>query len=134
MYVTAIKREQKKMQKLVAKRKPREVASSDSESDSNISLHIIDSPKSKKSLTKSKTRTDKRTLKFVARKKLTQKAETLQEEVAYQKKVQWLVDHGESHKDEPINGSNDTDSTASCKASVGLVYMVTITSIYNYWS
>jgi hypothetical protein len=41
MYATAIKYEQKKMQKQSAKRKPREVASSDSESNSNVSLHII---------------------------------------------------------------------------------------------
>jgi hypothetical protein len=84
MYATAIKREQKKMQKQIAKRKPREVASSDSKS--NVSLHIIDSPKLKKSSTKSKTRTDERTLKSVARKKRAQKAETLQEEANYQKR------------------------------------------------
>jgi hypothetical protein len=47
MYVTAIKREQKKMQKQVAKHKSCEVASSDSESDSDVCLHIIDSHKSK---------------------------------------------------------------------------------------
>jgi hypothetical protein len=104
MYATASsKREQKKIQKQIAKRKPREVASSDSKSDSDVSLHIIDSPKSKKSSTKSKTRTHERTLKSVARKKRAQKAETLQEEVAYEKKVQWLVDHGESDKDKPID-------------------------------
>jgi hypothetical protein len=84
-----------------------------SESDSDVSLHIIDSPKLKKSSTKSKTCTDERTLKSVARKKRAQKAETLQEEAAYQKKVQWLVDHGESDKDEPIDESNNTDSTTS---------------------
>jgi hypothetical protein len=113
MYVTAIKRGQKKMQKQIAKRKPREVASSDSESDSNVSLHNIEPPKSRKASTKSKTRTDERTLKSVARKKRAQKAETLQEEAAYQKKVQWLVDHGESDKDEPVNGQKHTNSTAS---------------------
>jgi hypothetical protein len=42
MYATAIKREQKKMQKQIAKRKPREVASSDSKSDSDVSLHNIE--------------------------------------------------------------------------------------------
>jgi hypothetical protein len=118
----AIKHEQKKMHKQIAKRKPREVASSDSESDSDVSLHNIEPPKSRKSLTKSKTRTDERTLKSVARKKHAQKAETLQEEAAYQKKVQWLVDHGESDKNEPVNRQNDTDSTASWKASVGPVH------------
>jgi hypothetical protein len=41
MYAMAIKREQKKMQKQIAKRKPREVASSDSKSDSDISLHCL---------------------------------------------------------------------------------------------
>jgi hypothetical protein len=92
MYTTAIKREQKKMQEQIAKRKPREVASSDSEcnseSDSDLSLHHIDPPKSRKASTKSKTCTDERTLKSVARKKRAKKAETLQEEAAYQKKVQ----------------------------------------------
>jgi hypothetical protein len=61
MYVTAIKREQKKMQKQIAKRKPREVASSDSESDSDVLMHNIEPPKSRKSSTKSKTRSDERT-------------------------------------------------------------------------
>jgi hypothetical protein len=69
MYVMAIKREQKKMQKQIAKRKPREVACSETGSDSNVSLHHIEPPKSRKSSTKSKTRTDERTLKSVARKK-----------------------------------------------------------------
>jgi hypothetical protein len=115
MYATAIKREQKKMQKQIAKRKPREVASSESESDSdsNISLHNIEPPKSTKSSTKSKTHTDERSLKSIARKKRAQKAETLQEEAAYQKKVQWLVDHGKSDKDEPVDGQSNTDSTVS---------------------
>jgi hypothetical protein len=117
MYATSIKREQKKMQKQIAKRKPREVASSDSESDSesdsDVSLHDIEPPKSRKSSTKSKNRTDERTLKSVPHKKRAQKAETLQEETAYQKKVQWLVDHGESDKDEPVDGQSDTDSTVS---------------------
>jgi hypothetical protein len=113
MYATAIKREQKKMQKQIAKHKPREVASSDSESSSEVSMHNIEHPKSRKSSTKSKTRTDERTLKSVARKKCTQKAETLQEEAAYQKKVQWLADHGESDKDEPVDGQSDTDTTGS---------------------
>jgi hypothetical protein len=80
MYATAIKQEQKKMQK-------REVASSDSKSNINVSLHNIESPKLRKSSTKSKTRTDERTLKSVAHKKRAQNAETLQEEAAYQKKV-----------------------------------------------
>jgi hypothetical protein len=35
--------------------------------------------------------------------------------------VQWLVDHGESDKDESIDGSNNTDSTTSCKAAGELV-------------
>jgi hypothetical protein len=78
-----------------------------------VSFHNIESPTSIKSSTKSKTRTDERTLKSVARKKRAQKSETFQEEVAYQKKVQWLVDHGESDKDKPVDGQNDTDSTAS---------------------
>jgi hypothetical protein len=81
MYATAIKRNQKKMQKQIAKRKPREVASSNSKSNSNVSMHNIEPPKQRKSA-KSKTRTDERTLKSVARKKRAQKAETLQEEAA----------------------------------------------------
>jgi hypothetical protein len=113
MYATAIKCEQKKMQKQIAKRKAREVANSNSESDSDVSLHNIEPPKSSKTLTKSKTHTDERTLKSVARKKRAQKSETLQEEAAYQKKVQWLVDHDESDKDESVNGQDDTDSAAS---------------------
>jgi hypothetical protein len=67
----------------------------------------------RKSSTKSKAPTDERTRKSVARKKRAQKAETLQEEAAYQKKVQWLADHGESDKDEPVDGQSDTDSTVS---------------------
>jgi hypothetical protein len=89
------------------------VASSNSKSNSDVSSHIIESPKSRKSSTKSKTRTDERTLKSVAHKKRAQKAETLQEEAAYQKKVQWLVDHGESDKDEPVDRQNNINSTAS---------------------
>jgi hypothetical protein len=76
MYATAIKRKQKKMQKHVSERKPRELASS--ESDSDFSLHIIESPKPKKSSTKLKTRmTDERTLKSVARKKTRTKSRNL---------------------------------------------------------
>jgi hypothetical protein len=103
------------MQKQIAKHKPREVASSDSESESDrdVSMHNIEPPKSRKSSTKLKTRTDERTLKSDARKKRAQKAETLQEEAAYQKKVQWLVDHGESDKDEPVDGQSNTDYTVS---------------------
>jgi hypothetical protein len=41
MYARAIKHEQKKMQKQIAKRKPSEVVSSESKSDSDVSLHII---------------------------------------------------------------------------------------------
>jgi hypothetical protein len=89
------------------------VASSDSKSNSNVSLHNIEPPESRKSLTKLKTRTDERTLKSVAHKKRAQKAKTLQEEAAYQEKVQWLVDHSESDKDEPVDGQSDTDSTVS---------------------
>jgi hypothetical protein len=73
-------------------------------------MHNIEPPKSRKSSTKSKTRTDEQTLKFVARKKRAQKAKTLQEEAAYQKKVQWLVDHSESDKDEPVDRQSNTDS------------------------
>jgi hypothetical protein len=87
------------------------VASSDSESDSDFSLHNIEPPKSRKSSTKSKTCTNERTLKSVARKKRAQKAETLQEEASYQKKVHRLVDHGKSDKDELVNGQSDTNST-----------------------
>jgi hypothetical protein len=115
IYATAIKREQKKMQKQIAKGKPHEVASSDSESesDSDVLMDTIEPPKSRKSSTKSKTRMNEWTLKSVARKKRAQKAETLQEEAAYQKKVQWLADHGESDKVEPVGGQSDTDTTAS---------------------
>jgi hypothetical protein len=76
-------------------------------------MHNIEPFKSRKSSTKLKTCTDERTLKSVARKKRAQKAETLQEEAAYQKKVQWLADHCESDKDEPVNGKSDTDTTGS---------------------
>jgi hypothetical protein len=105
MYANAIKHKQHKLKKHIAKRKPREIVSSDSKSDSNVSVNIIDSPKLKKSAEKSKTSTEERTKKLVACKKPAQKAETLEEETAYKKKIQWLVDHGESDKYKSINGS-----------------------------
>jgi hypothetical protein len=90
MYATAMKRKQHELKNHIAKRKPREIASSDSESNSDVSVNIIDPPLSQKSLRKSKKRAlaEERTKTLVARKKRAQKAESLQEETAYQKKVQ----------------------------------------------
>jgi hypothetical protein len=92
MYATAIKREKQKLQKQIAKRKPREVASSDSDDD--ISLSNVEPAKPRKSSIKSKTRTtderssskaktrttDKQTLKVVTRKRRAQQAALQQEE------------------------------------------------------
>jgi hypothetical protein len=127
MYATAIKREQQKLQKQIAKRKPREVASSDS--DNAISLSNVKPAKARKSLIKSNTRTtygrtstkvktpttDERA---IARKRRAQQAALKQEEDKYQKRLHWLADHGESDKDETVDGQtatgdgqSDTDST-----------------------
>jgi hypothetical protein len=55
MYATASKREKQKLQKQIAKCKPREVARSDSNDD--ISLCNVEPAKARKSSIKSKTRT-----------------------------------------------------------------------------
>jgi hypothetical protein len=119
MYATAIKREQKKMQKQVAKRKPREVASSDSDSDDDISISNIEPAKARKPSIKSSTRTtDERSAtkaktrttdeRAIARKRRAQQAALKQEEDEYQKKLLWLADHGESDKDETVDGQDET--------------------------
>jgi hypothetical protein len=129
MYATAIKREKQKLQKQIAKRKLREVASSDSDSNDEISLSNLEPAKARKSSIKSNTRTtdersstkaktpttDKRT---IAHKRRAQQVALKQEEDEYQKRLHWLADHGESDKDETVNGQtatgdrqSDTDST-----------------------
>jgi hypothetical protein len=96
MYATAIKREKQKLQKQIAKRKPREVASSDSDDD--ISLSNVKPAKLRKSLIKSKTRTmDKRSStkakihttdeQTLTRKRRAQEVVLQQEEDKYQKKL-----------------------------------------------
>jgi hypothetical protein len=109
------------MQKQVAKRKPREVASSDSDSDSDddISISNIEPAKARKPSIKSSTRTtDERSAtkaktrttdeRAIARKRRAQQAALKQEEDEYQKKLLWLADHGESDKDETVDGQDET--------------------------
>jgi hypothetical protein len=122
MDATAIKRKQQKMQKQIAKRKPREVASSDS--DDAISLSNVEPAKARKSSIKSNTRTtdersatkaktpstDERT---VARKMRAQQAALKHEEDEYQKRLHWLADQGESDKDETVDGQDAADDEQS---------------------
>jgi hypothetical protein len=122
MYAAAIKREKQKMQKQIAKRKPREVASSNS--DDEISLSNVEPTKARQSSIKSNTRTtdersatkaktrttDERT---IARKRRAQQAALKQEEDEYQKKLLWLADHGESDKDETVDGQDAADDEQS---------------------
>jgi flagellar biosynthesis GTPase FlhF len=129
MSATAIKREKQKLQKQIAKRKPRKVASSDSDSDDEISLNNVEPANARKSSTKANIRTmdersstksktpttDERT---IAQKRRAQQAALKQEEDEYQKRLLWLENHGESDKDEMVDeqtsmgdGQSDTDST-----------------------
>ena len=94
LYATAVKREQAKLAKKSSKRKKRE-ESSDSDSDSDMSANLIvcpARPKKKASVLKNRASAKARKVKPL---------ETIEEEAEYQKKVQWLQDHGESDLDEP---------------------------------
>jgi hypothetical protein len=88
LFDTAIQREKSKLAKKAAKKRKKAPAD-DSDSDSDESVHI---------LTKvAKTSKPKSILK-----KKSKKADILDEETEYQKRFQWLQDHGDSIVDEPI--------------------------------
>lgn len=91
MYETAIKNERSKLAKKGKKRKSSKTISSD-DSDSDRSINVLQPILKKKTNTKSVTSSKKK-----------QKQDTLEEESAYRKKVEWLKDHGDSDKDESTN-------------------------------
>ena len=93
LYATAIEKEQAKLAKKANKRK--KLKESDNESDSDMSVQLIESPVAKNDPTK---RANK--------KQTTSKSsveDNTQEEKAYQKTLKWLKDHGEPDEDEPLD-------------------------------
>ena len=109
LYASAVKREQAKLAKKSAKRKASESdLSSDGESDSEKSLNMIAQPKTQP---KSKSR-KKKTTKKRAHRASSKRTETLHEEEEYRKKVQWLKDHGDSDKDEPMPEQAEDESSS----------------------
>jgi len=114
-YSAAIATEKKKLSKRVAQRKSRSKASGDEasdDSDSDVSIANVEPVKQKArasaSILKSKVKTRKPRDKPPARKTRKNDPEEIQEEQDYQKKIQWLKDHGESDKDETPSESSDS--------------------------
>ena len=114
-YSAAIATEKKKLSKQVAQRKSRSKASGDEasdDSDSDVSLANVEPVKQKARasalILKLKVKTRKPRNKTPARKTRENDPEEIQEEQDYQKKIQWLKDHGESDKDETPSESSDS--------------------------
>ena len=111
LYATAVQREQAKLAKRANKRK-KSNDTSDNESDDDISVQLIEPPPSVRGTIKSVSRA-----KHVAKKRSQPKPsvakakiateDKLQEENDYQRKLQWLQDHGEPDEDEPLKNSED---------------------------
>ena len=112
LYATAaVQREQAKLAKRANKRK-KSNDTSDNESDDDISVQLIEPSPSARGTIKSVSRA-----KHVAKKRSPSKSsvakakiateDKLQEENAYQCKLQWLQDHGEPDEDEPLKNSED---------------------------
>jgi hypothetical protein len=117
MYASAVQREQKKLIKKSAKRKPREEISDDSDSDSDMSVQVIESPKSiicAKKSAKSKPRSNRDPEVEIARKKKrAEKAETLPEEKTYQQTVKWLANEGSPVQEEKTESSEEETTSES---------------------
>jgi hypothetical protein len=119
LYESTIKQERKKIAKRQAKRKASEPDSESDESDSDVSVHNMEKANGQKR-SKKKANTSKRAnaVKLSSRIKSALKKkskipteEGMEEETAYQKKVEWLKDHGESDKDEPLGESEGSDDS-----------------------
>jgi hypothetical protein len=124
MYANAIQKERVKLTNIKKKHRARAQASaqsSDSDSsDSDVSVVLIHSDNGKKSLDvdlpngkkRSKAKTKKSSsqlIKSSLRKTgKTDTVETMDEEKAYQKTVEWLKDHGDSDVDKDLNTSEDS--------------------------
>jgi hypothetical protein len=125
LYESTIKQERKTIAKRQAKRKASEPDSESDESDSDVSVHILETVNGKKrSNLKSaekaniSKRAKTKAVKLSSRNKSALKKkskipieEGMEEETAYQKKVEWLKDHGDSDKDEPLGESEGSDES-----------------------
>jgi len=98
MYASVIKREQSKLDKKSAKRK--KANQPDSDSEDKMSVNVIST--NKKSVPKSSCKKNKGTSDVIA------------EEKEYQKKLQWLKDHGDRTGDEGSkSGAGSSDESSS---------------------
>ncbi len=114
MYASAVQREQKKLLKKSAKRKPREEISESSDEDSDMSVQMIESPKSTICTTKSKTRSNRDPEVEISRKKKrAEKADTLPEEKTYQQTVKWLANEGSPVQGEKTESSEEESSASA---------------------
>jgi hypothetical protein len=114
MYASAVQREQKKLLKKSAKRKPREEISESSDEDSDMSVQMIESPKSTIRTTKSKTRSNRDPEVEISRKKKrAEKADTLPEEKTYQQTVKWLANEGSPVQGEKTESSEEESSASA---------------------
>ena len=114
LYATAVQREQAKLAKRVGKRKKSNDATSDNESDDDMSVQLIEAPvKVRNHVASSQLN------KLVSKKQacckndstsLTTEEKTL-EENAYQRKLLWLQDHGEPDLFEPRTPPPPADSS-----------------------
>ena len=90
------------------------MASSDSE-DSDISVHIVESPKYENPVKKRKREkpVNRKTVKNVKLARILRNTSTepTQEEQDFRKKVQWLDDHGSSDKDEPETSGEESEQS-----------------------
>ena len=100
LYATAVKREQAKLAKKIAKKRERE-QDMDTDSDSDASVMLMSEPRPvvKSSLKK--------------KKKIKNKAFPTEEEEAYQKRVKWLQDHGEPLADAATEPSEEDSADGS---------------------
>jgi hypothetical protein len=123
LYESTIKQEPKTIAKRQAKRKASEPDSESDESDSDVSVRIMEKVNRKKSsqlksVEKANISRRAKTVKLSSRNKSALKKkskipieEGMEEETAYQKKLEWLKDHGDSDKDEPLAESEGSDES-----------------------
>ena len=115
-YATVIQREQAKLAKRRTNKRKKSDETSDGESDDDMSIQVIEPPPSDVKRVKSNIRTNsmanmRASLKTSVAKANKATEDKLQEENAYQRRLQWLDEHGESFANgRPKNSDDESDN------------------------
>ena len=115
-YATVIQSEQAKLAKRQTNKRKKSDETSDGESDDDMSIQVIEPPPSDVKRVKSNIRTNsmanmRASLKTSVAKANKATEDKLQEENAYQRRLQWLDEHGESFANgRPKNSDDESDN------------------------